>query len=108
MSVGMICCLVSLAFVGIIMWILYKIRSKCRNHPIVIGMSAISLIISVTTAIYLCCQGGCCGVKNISFGDASISVLEAIIAILIGWNIYVPQVLYQKGCCVCNQIMQFE
>lgn len=88
MSIGMICCIVSLAFVGIIMWLLYKNRSKCRNHPIVIGMSAISLTIAVTTAIYLCCQGGCCGISDINYGDTSVTVLTTIIGLLVGWSIY--------------------
>lgn len=84
----MICCLVSLVFVGIVMWFLYKNKSKCINHPIVIGMSAISLIISVTTVIYLCCSDGCLGIGNINYGDTSVTVLTTIIGLLIGWNIY--------------------
>lgn len=51
-------------------------------------MSAISLIIAITTAIYLCCIGGCFSVKNISFGDTSVTVLTAIIGLLVGWSIY--------------------
>lgn len=47
----------SLLVAVVTIWWIYKNRSKSINHPIVIGMSAISLIIAITTAIYLCCSG---------------------------------------------------
>lgn len=88
MSTGIICCIATFTFILVAIWWIYKNRSKSINHPIVIGMSAISLIIAVTTAIYLCCQGGCYGISNINFGDASVSVLGTIVGLLVGWNIY--------------------
>ena len=88
MSVGAICCVVALALIVGAICFIYKNRSKCRNHPIVIGMSVISLIISISILIYLCCSGGNCGISNINFADTSVTVLGTIVALLIGWNIY--------------------
>lgn len=78
----------SLLVAVVTIWWIYKNRSKSINHPIVIGMSAISLIIAVTTAIYLCCNGGCLGISSINYGDTSVVVLTTIVGLLIGWNIY--------------------
>lgn len=59
-----------------------------KDNAITIGVSIISLILSVTIIGYLCSQGGCSGIKNISFGDTSVAVLGAIVGLLVGWQIY--------------------
>lgn len=53
-----------------------------------ISISFISVILSISIIIYLCYNGGCFGIENISFGDASVSVLGTIVGLLIGWQIY--------------------
>lgn len=88
MSTGIICCIATFIFILVAICWIYKNKSKCINHPIVICMSVISLIIAVTTAIYLCCSGGCFGISNIDYGDTSVTVLSAIVGLLIGWSIY--------------------
>ena len=50
--------------------------------------SFLSLVLSIGIIVYLCKKGGCYGIKNISFGDASVSVLGAIVGLLVGWQIY--------------------
>lgn len=50
--------------------------------------SFLSLVLSIGVIVYLCEEGGCYGIKNISFGDASVSVLGAIVGLLVGWQIY--------------------
>lgn len=59
-----------------------------KDNAITIGVSIISLILSIAIIWYLCSQGGCSGIKNISFGDASVAVLGAIVGLLVGWQIY--------------------
>lgn len=48
----------------------------------------LSFSISVGIIVYMCHRGGCFSIQNISFGDASVTALGIITAILIGWNIY--------------------
>ena len=48
----------------------------------------LSLVLSISIIIYLCCSGECYGIENISFGDASVAALGTIVGLLIGWNIY--------------------
>ena len=50
--------------------------------------SFLSLVMSMGVIAYLCKEGGCYGIKNISFGDASVSVLGAMVGLLVGWQIY--------------------
>ena len=50
--------------------------------------SFLSLVMSMGVIAYLCKEGGCYGIKNISFGDASVAVLGAIVGLLVGWQIY--------------------
>lgn len=59
---------------------------KCKYTPLI--LSIISIALSLGTLIYMCHEGGCFGIQNINFGDASVTALEIIITILIGWNIY--------------------
>lgn len=49
--------------------------------------SFLSLVLSIGVIVYLCEEGGCYGIKNISFGDASVSVLGVIVGLLVGWQI---------------------
>ena len=85
---GAVCCLIALILIVGVICFINNNKSKCINHPIVIGMSVISLIIAVATVIYLCCKGGCCGISNINYGDTSVTVLTTIIGLLVGWSIY--------------------
>ena len=55
---------------------------------ICLGMALVSLTLSIGTIAYMCACGGCYGIKNISFGDASVSVLGVIVGLLVGWQIY--------------------
>lgn len=48
----------------------------------------LSFAISVGIIVYMCHRGGCFSIQNISFGDASVTALGIITAILLGWNIY--------------------
>ena len=50
--------------------------------------SFFSLVLSIGVIIYLCKEGECYGIKNISFGDASVAVLGSIVGLLVGWQIY--------------------
>ena len=59
-----------------------------RYYVILAAISIISLVLSISIAIYLCCSGGSFGISNISFGDTSVTVLCAIVGLLVGWNIY--------------------
>lgn len=50
--------------------------------------SFLFLVISIGLVVYLLCIGKNCDIKNISFGDASVTVLCTIVGLLVGWNIY--------------------
>lgn len=57
-------------------------------YVILAAVSILSLALSVSIVIYLCCSGGIYGISHISFGDTSVTVLCAIIGLLVGWQIY--------------------
>lgn len=59
-----------------------------RAAYLVTVMSIVSLIASIGVVVWMCHKGDSIGFENISFGDASITALGAITAILLGWNIY--------------------
>lgn len=51
-------------------------------------LSVISIVLSLGSIGYMSYKGCCFSIQSINFGDASVTVLCAITAILIGWNIY--------------------
>lgn len=59
-----------------------------RAAYIVTVISIASLIIAIGMIVWMCHKGDCIGFESISFGDASVTSIGAITAILLGWNIY--------------------
>lgn len=59
-----------------------------RAAYLVTVMSIVSLIVAIGGVVWMCHKGDSIGFENISFGDASVTALGAITAMLLGWNIY--------------------
>ena len=59
-----------------------------RAAYLVTVMSIFSLIVAIGGVVWMCHKGDSVGFENISFGDASVTALGVITAILLGWNIY--------------------
>lgn len=59
-----------------------------KTRCLTLILSVISIVLSLGSIGYMCYKGGCFSIQSINFGDASVTALGAITAILIGWNIY--------------------
>ncbi len=95
LTVGMVCTFAAIIAIIFILICLYKKREATANHPIVIGLSLIALVISISTAIYLFFSEFTGTNCSFNYSDTSVAILSALIAILLGWNIW--SVIDSKG-----------